>query len=151
MAKTSPSGAEPRTWWRRPALAWLVPLSAATAALVIWIATPSVRQEPAADLRSVADSKVSQEAQTRAPVASPAPTAGNITLRDEGQIAQKKEARIAKPERQDQEKFELHDKVDAVTPRTPAATERMAEEQKLPAKQEALRERAAANEVAAST
>src|SRR5438034_5147333 len=50
MAKTSPSGAEPRTWWRRPALAWLVPLSAATAALVIWIATPSVRQEPAADL-----------------------------------------------------------------------------------------------------
>src|SRR5204862_5305300 len=73
-----------------------------------------------------------------------------ITLRDEGQIAQKKEARIAKPERQDQEKFERHDKVDAVTPRTPAATERVAEEQNLPAKQEALRERAAANEVAAA-
>src|SRR5881628_3644350 len=42
MAKTSPSPAETRAWWRRPALAWLVPLSAATAALVIWIATPTV-------------------------------------------------------------------------------------------------------------
>src|SRR5207249_2920506 len=37
MAKTTPAAPGSHAWWRRPAFAWAVPLTAAATALVIWI------------------------------------------------------------------------------------------------------------------
>src|SRR5438046_7541537 len=54
VVKTTPQPSTPTVWWRRPALAWLVPLSAA-AALVIWIAIPAERRREEAARRKPAD------------------------------------------------------------------------------------------------
>ena len=40
MAATMPQ-ATPRSWWRLPAMRWLVPLTVATAALLVWVNVPS--------------------------------------------------------------------------------------------------------------
>jgi hypothetical protein len=45
MARTAPP-AQPRTWWRASPLAWLVPLGAAAAALVVWMIVPAARPRP---------------------------------------------------------------------------------------------------------
>ena len=39
MAKTAPPAAA-RSWWRAPAMGWLVPLTAAAAALLVWMSVP---------------------------------------------------------------------------------------------------------------
>jgi hypothetical protein len=41
MIRTAPPMAEARSWWRLPALGWLVPLTVAATALVIWVAVPN--------------------------------------------------------------------------------------------------------------
>ena len=41
MVRTMPAAEDARSWWRMPALGWLVPLTAAAAALAIWIAVPN--------------------------------------------------------------------------------------------------------------
>jgi hypothetical protein len=41
MVRTTPPMAEARSWWRMPALGWLVPLTVAATALVIWVAVPN--------------------------------------------------------------------------------------------------------------
>lgn len=41
MIKTAPPTAEARSWWRVPGLGWLVPLTVAATALVIWVAVPN--------------------------------------------------------------------------------------------------------------
>ena len=40
MVKTAPAPIAAASWWRIPALGWLVPLTVAATALVIWIAVP---------------------------------------------------------------------------------------------------------------
>jgi hypothetical protein len=46
MAATMPQAA-PRSWWRLPAMRWLVPLTVATAALLVWVNVPSQELAPA--------------------------------------------------------------------------------------------------------
>src|SRR5437899_3713075 len=58
MARTTPVAPESRAWWRRPAFAWALPLTAAATALVIWIATPGVNERP---VLTVADSKTAAQ------------------------------------------------------------------------------------------
>ena len=41
MVRTAPPMAEAGSWWRLPALGWLVPLTVAATALVIWVAVPN--------------------------------------------------------------------------------------------------------------
>jgi hypothetical protein len=41
MVRTAPPMTEARSWWRLPALGWLVPLTVAATALVIWVAVPN--------------------------------------------------------------------------------------------------------------
>jgi len=41
MVKTRPPAAEARSWWRVPAFGWLIPVTVAATALVIWIAVPN--------------------------------------------------------------------------------------------------------------
>ena len=69
MVKTMPEPVAARSPWRIPALGWLVPLTAAAAALAIWVAVP--RRE-AVQLSQSAETAVDQVAPLRAP-ASPAP------------------------------------------------------------------------------
>ena len=57
MAKTAAAPVENPGWWRRPAFAWAIPLTAVAAALVIWIAVPEVDQHPA--IVSLAESRTS--------------------------------------------------------------------------------------------
>src|SRR5438034_66013 len=78
LAKTTPVAPESRAWWRRPAFAWSVPLTAAATALVIWIATPGLDQR-AARVVSVADSKTTAGSPSApVPAAAPAgPVAGD--------------------------------------------------------------------------
>jgi hypothetical protein len=74
MAKTTPADAGRAAWWRRP-LAWAIPLTAATAALVIWVAVPKVG-ERRAQVVSVPDSEsTSRPPASVAAPASPPPRA----------------------------------------------------------------------------
>jgi hypothetical protein len=47
MAATMPQTAA-RSWWRLPAMRWLVPLTVATAALLVWVNVPTRTPEPRA-------------------------------------------------------------------------------------------------------
>src|SRR3954470_1367275 len=58
MAKTAPSLVERAAWWRRPAFAWAIPVTAVAAALVIWIVVPNVDRGPSSVIQ-VADSRTS--------------------------------------------------------------------------------------------
>ena len=53
MERTAPP-AQPRTVWRASPLAWLVPLGAAAAALVVWMIVPAARPRPSAMVPQVA-------------------------------------------------------------------------------------------------
>ncbi|MEO8258975.1 MAG: hypothetical protein ABI868_16635 [Acidobacteriota bacterium] len=46
MAQTAPPAAQ-RSWWRAPAVGWLVPLTAAAAALLVWMMVPGPARGPA--------------------------------------------------------------------------------------------------------
>src|SRR4051812_49734269 len=74
MAKTAPAASPPRAWWTAK-IAWLAPIAAAAAALVVWIAAPDMRMgHPAlAPLTTPA----SQAAQTPA-LAAPTPRAATL-------------------------------------------------------------------------
>ena len=41
MIRTTPLAAEAKSWWRVPAMRWLLPLTAATTALAVWAIVPS--------------------------------------------------------------------------------------------------------------
>src|SRR6185295_2140693 len=41
MVRTRPPAAEARSWWRVPSFGWVIPVTVAATALVIWIAVPN--------------------------------------------------------------------------------------------------------------
>ncbi len=72
MVRTLPPATAATSPWRLPALGWLVPLTAAATALVIWVAVPS--REPAQISGGVAEA-VDQSAPARVPSVVDAPLA----------------------------------------------------------------------------
>jgi len=99
MVRTMPPVA-PRVWWRRPALVWLAPLTAA-AAVIIWsnvprstIVAPDARSaaigapEPAPDLATPASPRAGLE--RKSPAASSAPAAGAAPAREQNRAATKR-------------------------------------------------------------
>lgn len=144
MVKTSVSPAKTPAWWRRPSLAWLVPITAVTAALIIWIAIPT-GPRPGVDTVGFADSRGSQQAQAKTPAEPPPLSTGDITSRDKAESAPREAARIAEAQQSGQDSLRGVDKFDVRAQRAkPAAGERREDE----AKQKALGELTAANEVA---
>jgi hypothetical protein len=73
MAKTAPAS-PPRAWWTSK-IAWLAPIAAAAAALVVWIAAPDMRMGHPAPAPST--TPASQAAQTPA-LAAPTPRAAAL-------------------------------------------------------------------------
>jgi hypothetical protein len=76
LARTTPP-AVARAWWRRPAIAWLAPLTVAATAVIIWVTVPRrTNNEPAVQsvregARSVAsDSRRTPETAAAAPLGS---------------------------------------------------------------------------------
>ena len=55
MVRTLPAPGAARPWWRMPALGWLVPLTAAATALVIWVAVPSPAPVPVPPIATTVD------------------------------------------------------------------------------------------------
>ena len=51
MAQTAPPAME-RAWWRAPLMGWLVPLTAAAAALLVWVIVPGTPRGPSSRLAS---------------------------------------------------------------------------------------------------
>ena len=49
MVKTAPPAAA-RSWWRTPVMGWLVPLTAAGAALLVWMTVPGTQPAPASTM-----------------------------------------------------------------------------------------------------
>lgn len=72
MVRTLPPATAVKSPWRLPALGWLVPLTVAATALVIWVAVPS--REPAQISDGVAEA-VDQSAPVRVPPSVAAPLA----------------------------------------------------------------------------
>ncbi len=72
MVRTLPPATAAKSPWRLPALGWLVPLTVAATALVIWVAVPS--REPAQISGGVAEA-VDQSAPARVPSVVDAPLA----------------------------------------------------------------------------
>ena len=69
MARTAPAAAG-RPWWRRPIMGWLVPLTAAAAALLVWTIVPGTPTAPSSPLVSPA---IEQGPAGRAQAAAPNP------------------------------------------------------------------------------
>jgi hypothetical protein len=76
MVKTAPPAAAP-SWWRAPAMGWLVPMTAAAAALLVWMSVPgtspvapgtfvsnAIEQEPA---RTAPSAAANPQPETRSP------------------------------------------------------------------------------------
>jgi hypothetical protein len=88
MVRTLPEPEVPRSRWRMPSLAWLVPLTAAATALAIWVAVPRTSQvrvssgEPAVEEAS--PSAATARALPQQP-GEPAATESRETLRNEVQ------------------------------------------------------------------
>src|SRR5437879_3025074 len=125
MVKTSASPAKTPAWWRRPSLAWLVPITAVTAALIIWIAIPA-GPRAGVDTVGFADSRGSQEAQAQAktPAEPPPLSTGDMTARDKAESAPRKYARAAEPQQGGQDSLRGVDKLDVRAQRAkPAAGE----------------------------
>jgi hypothetical protein len=59
VRSTPPTAA--RTWWRRPALAWLVPAAVAAGAVAIWINVPDPPNLPAVQMQSALPPPISAE------------------------------------------------------------------------------------------
>jgi hypothetical protein len=152
MARTAPAASESRAWWRRPALAWAVPLTAAATALVVWIATPGVRKQPASVV-SVADSTAPA---TAAPERVP-PSAFRDELKT-APVEKEVPAPAAKKALQSQDKLARGQlgKAEADSRGAQTEEERLARgrradaQSQLEAKADALRQKAAGNEVAAA-
>jgi hypothetical protein len=51
MVKTAPPAAT-RSWWRTPVMGWLVPLTAAAAALLVWMIVPGTQPAPSGTMVS---------------------------------------------------------------------------------------------------
>jgi hypothetical protein len=64
MVRTLPPPIAAPSWWRMPALRWLVPLTAAATALAIWVAVPQRAPVQKSDGRATA---VDQAARVQAP------------------------------------------------------------------------------------
>ena len=90
LVKSTPPPIE-RAWWRRPALAWLVPATVAVAGVAIWLNVPEQATMPAVQTRDLTlpIESLPVQQQPSAPTASPVPSPGD-SLRD---------ARVAAPER----------------------------------------------------
>jgi hypothetical protein len=70
LARTAPPPT--RSWWRMPALGWLVPLTAAAAALVIWINVPfRARSAPPGRGMTVRTEPLTSAPLTQAPAGAP--------------------------------------------------------------------------------
>jgi hypothetical protein len=70
MVKTTPPMVEARSWWRTPAFGWLIPVTVAATAVVIWIAVPNRAPVQISDGGAEA---VDQVTSTRPPAAASAP------------------------------------------------------------------------------
>lgn len=71
LVRTMPPGAA-RAWWRRPAIAWLVPAAVAATAVIIWVRVPDESVAPAM--------QVARE-QTETPQTAPKPVGPNLQSR----------------------------------------------------------------------
>jgi Putative zinc-finger len=157
MARTTPVTPANRSWWRRPAFAWALPLTAAAAALVIWIATPGVNERP---VLTVADSKTTGEpaSPSGAPASiAPSSLAGAKTgARDELKSIPQKQAAAAKKELPERDKASggTVGRLQAEASRQPPEEERVGVEGRAEGqpetKRDALRQKSSSNVVAAA-
>ena len=142
MVRTAPSPADAPAPRRRWSFAWLIPATAAAAALAIWIATPANRQQ-AVDSVTVADSKLSTPA--TAPV-EPGAATPNETVSSKAPRLAKKDAPAARPQSREEDRrstdtLQLRSRALAEAP-PPSRAKGVQEE-----KQAAFADRAAANEL----
>jgi hypothetical protein len=107
MAQTAPP-ATSRPWWRTPAMGWLVPLTVAAAALLVWINVPRAPGEPSSTLVSTAVSTAPEQEPRRPPAdaalarppdvglpPSAAPAAAPVTGHGETKVASGRTERAA--------------------------------------------------------
>lgn len=114
MVRTAPPVAEARSWWRIPALGWLVPLTVAATALVIWVAVPNRVPVQVSDGGAEV---VDQVTPARAPATATAPLAdtqppGQAGVQPQSQAARERDSAAFAPpvDRRGQRKTEALEK-----------------------------------------
>ena len=116
LVKTMPAAVAARSPWRLPALGWLVPLTAAATALVIWIAMPGPSP------RLLSDDGVPAEPAASAPANAPANTKARAPIQAD--------ARSAEPA---QPPGKVRERREAVAPEKPTSADTLAGAQTLAA------------------
>jgi hypothetical protein len=103
LVKTAPVRERRRSWWQVSRVAWMAPLTAAAAALVIWIAVPSAPPSPPPAQPAPASATVESSPQPAKEDARNAPaTPANPSARERRDEKQRAEQPVAAPEQRQQ-------------------------------------------------